>query len=153
MPEDLQSNAEIWRRRYAEQLRCWELWIEAAEMEKSNSRVDGGHGAVDDGVFPVQPAGQRKATCSVCGTIITKIEQMCPACLHTAHLSCLEAYLDALDSEKYQCPSGCGCHCAELPFEVINENAEPSQPPKHLAKKPSFTDPRRWRARIEADSP
>ncbi|KAF2859665.1 hypothetical protein K470DRAFT_271393 [Piedraia hortae CBS 480.64] len=39
MPESMEMEAESWRGHYAEQLRCWELWTQASELDQQSSRA------------------------------------------------------------------------------------------------------------------
>ncbi|TKA22839.1 hypothetical protein B0A50_07739 [Salinomyces thailandicus] len=147
MPADLAANAVIWQKYYAEQLRCWGLWLQAAELEKANGLSDRQRETAlpSDGVVPVPDRTKRNATCSICYLVIGFVEQLCPACLHTAHLSCLQDYLENLD-DAYECPTGCGCACADLSFEELElvgpetELDVKSTATKARMKKASFAD-------------
>ncbi|RMY74359.1 hypothetical protein D0862_14127 [Hortaea werneckii] len=125
LPEDLAAKAVIWQDHYAELLRCWGLWMQAAELEKAAGLARPGVGSDDgwchDGVVPVPVPGSRKAACSICFAVITGVQQLCPECLHTSHLGCLVDYCDFLEGEEaFECPTGCGCDCASLPFEQVD---------------------------------
>ena len=163
LPDDLVEKGRLWCQYYAEQLRCWDLLIEAAELEKVcgmtclqvplEERTDGD----DIGVEPaIAPHASR--SCAICSVKTTGAQFFCPGCSHSAHLSCLEDFTRALcvsdEQQPFECPTGCGCRCDDLPFGVI-DLAE-VEPVKEAIEKPkkkaSFTDPRRWRARVEGDS-
>ena len=155
---DLAAKAVIWREYYAEQLRCSGLWMQATELEKVSgltTQRSATPASVHDGVSPVRAPGQRKATCSICFTTITRIEQLCPACLHATHLACMEDYFAGLGSEAYECPAGCGCACAEMPLEPVElsipeaEASTVSGSLESTKRKGSLTDPRKWRVRFE----
>ncbi|KAI7468685.1 hypothetical protein KC351_g13524 [Hortaea werneckii] len=126
LPEDLAAKAVVWQGHYAELLRCWGLWMQAAELEKAAGLARPGVGIEDgwsyDGVVPVSVPGQRKATCGICYAVVTGVQQLCPICLHTNHLECLIEYCDFLgrEEEGFECPTGCGCECAGLPFEQVD---------------------------------
>ncbi|KAI6913498.1 hypothetical protein KC318_g2649 [Hortaea werneckii] len=126
LPDDLAAKAIVWQDHYAELLRCWGLWMQAAELEKAAELArDPGVGFDDDGwshdgVIPVSVLGSRQAACSICYAVITGVQQLCPACLHTNHLGCLIEYCDFLEGEGFECPGGCGCDCAGLPFEQVD---------------------------------
>ncbi|KAF2773572.1 hypothetical protein EJ03DRAFT_101674 [Teratosphaeria nubilosa] len=115
LPPDLAAKAVIWRHYYAEQLRCWGLSMQAAELEK----VSGLTGQVQTeefiGMSPEPESQARSSTCAICSSLIGSLAHSCPACLHTAHLSCLSDYLFSLEGESYHCPTGCGCQCSALP--------------------------------------
>ncbi|KAK5129643.1 hypothetical protein LTR08_003005 [Meristemomyces frigidus] len=162
---ELAVKAVLWRRYYAEQLRCWGLWLQAAELENV---AGGGLSAeqnciattppVHQGVAPTRAPGQRKASCSICASVIVTLEQLCAVCLHTTHLGCLGDYLVCLEEgEVYECPTGCGCACAELPFVAVEFAGAGTGVAAEMGRggvkrKASFTDPRRWRAKVEGDS-
>lgn len=166
LPADMVLNATRWRQAYAEQLRSWGLLEQAAELTKLSDDVHSSyaHGSEDfrSGVAPMPaPERDRRAACSICYTAITHQQQFCPTCLHVSHLACIDSYCAGLDSnEAFECPSGCGCDCADLAFTVgqlhgehfVPESNAASAATKILRKKASFTDPRRWRARVEGDS-
>jgi len=157
LPPDILVKSTVWCRHYAEQLRCSGFPMQAAEMEKASGLINPvpPEQKRSDSVVPAQVIGKRKASCSICDIIIRKLEQICAACLHTCHFRCLEEYLASLNAEIFECPSGCGCLCADVPFEptdlVLNET-EHASVIKVVRKMPSFTDPTRWRAKIEGDS-
>lgn len=160
LPQDLAVEASLWRQYYAEQLRCWGLWMQATELEKVSGLMAQSSSLVKppsphEGIVPARMPGQRKATCSICFAVIAKLEQVCPACLHTTHLQCLEEYLASLEGEDFECPTGCGCACAALPsepVEVLADDTDTATAMKAVVRRSSFTDPRRWRARLEGDS-
>ncbi|RMY51250.1 hypothetical protein D0865_06454 [Hortaea werneckii] len=126
LPEDLAAKAIVWQEHYAELLRCWGLWMQAAELEKAaglarDPRIGfDDDGWSHDGVVPVSVPGSRQAACSICYTVIKGVQQLCPECLHTNHLGCLIEYCDFLEGEGFECPAGCGCDCAGLPFEQVD---------------------------------
>ncbi|EMC94820.1 hypothetical protein BAUCODRAFT_562997 [Baudoinia panamericana UAMH 10762] len=159
LPDDLLPSTVLWVRHHAEQLRCWGLNQKAAEFEKvlgithPASVANPAHLGMQ---LAPQPRSSR-VTCSICYTVIPRLQQACSRCLHATHLHCLEDYLSSLDGgEDFECPSGCGCRCSHLPFELLEvitrEQTSVETVPKVMRKKPSFTDPRRWRARVEGDS-
>ncbi|KAI7248508.1 hypothetical protein KC335_g18305 [Hortaea werneckii] len=82
LPEDLAVKAVVWQEHYAELLRCWGLWMQAAELEKAAGLARPGVGIEDgwshDGVMPVSVPGQRKATCGICYAVIKGVQQLCP---------------------------------------------------------------------------
>ena len=160
LPEDLAMKGQAWCRYYAEQLRSWKLLAQAAELEKiagitgrTRSPPALEADSTDDGVIPVTSDNQGSDnTCTICLTVVRRMEQVCPACHHVSHLSCLKAYTEDLDNGEFACPTSCGCLCSDLAF-VVQELWQPSpQPRPTFRKKASFTDPRRWRARVEGDS-
>lgn len=121
LPQDLAVKAVVWRQHYAEQLRCWGLYLQATEMEKVSGLAQQINVKVPHlGVMPTRIPGRRKETCSICYSAITNIEQLCPACLHTTHLACIESYANSLDGEAYECPAGCGCACDALPMDSVD---------------------------------
>ncbi|KAK5115379.1 hypothetical protein LTR85_009839 [Meristemomyces frigidus] len=157
LPQDLAAKGSVWRQHYADQLRCWGLWMQAAELEKISglTKQSETESPLSDGMMPIRASGQRKATCSICCSVIASLEQLCPACLHTAHLACLETYLTSLDGEAYECPTGCGCACDELPVDSVVlslSTADEAAAEKTVKKKASLTDPRLWRSRLEGNS-
>ncbi|KXL42489.1 hypothetical protein M433DRAFT_1226 [Acidomyces richmondensis BFW] len=155
LPPDILLMGMVWCQHYAEQLRCAGLLIQAAEIEKASGLT---HPVPTEqkrpsGVIPAPVIGQRKASCSICDTMIRKVEQVCSACLHTCHFRCLENYLESQNSVMFECPSGCGCHCADIPFELTDLLlSEKDRGNVKIRKKSSFTDPSRWRAKIEGES-
>ena len=149
--------AVLWRRYYAEQLRCWGLWMQATELENVPSHFT--THVIHEGVIPVQKTGGRRATCSICYSVIDTLEQLCPACLHTTHLECLEGYVGTLHKgETFRCTTGCGCACLDLPFEpvefatVVGKEEQAKLAGGVGRRKPSFTDPTMWRERVEGNS-
>ena len=165
LPRGLAAKGEIWCQYYAEQLRSWGLWIKAAELEKAmvmskeatNPPSTTESGFSPDGISPYGvDTSNRNNLCAICATLVHSMEQSCPSCLHVAHLSCLAGYASDLYGDgdgDFTCPTGCGCICSELAF-VVEEVRQPPLPQDKptFKKKPSFTDPRRWRARVEGDS-
>ncbi|KAK3648962.1 hypothetical protein LTR56_007094 [Elasticomyces elasticus] len=159
LSSDLASRAVMWRSYYAEQLRCWGLLMQAAELEKVSGTVAGDH---VPGVHLFRVPKQRKPECNICFAVAEKLVQVCPACLHMAHLRCLSDYVASMeDGEDFECPTGCGCQCTGLPYEQTElqlrteeavEEAVEETAPKRIWRRPSFTDPRRWRARVEGES-
>ncbi|KAK5703987.1 hypothetical protein LTR97_003000 [Elasticomyces elasticus] len=156
---DLASRAVMWRSYYAEQLRCWGLLMQAAELEKVSVTVAGGD---VPGVHLFRVPKQRKPECIICFAVAERLVQVCPACLHMTHLRCLSDYIASMeDGEDFECPTGCGCQCSGLPYEHSDfqvpteeavEEAIEETAPKRVWRRPSFTDPRRWRARVEGES-
>ena len=156
LPEDLARMARLWQEYYVEQLRSWGLLARAAELEKVSgitgtplTMFDLQHG----GITPKPTTLQQSQVCAICLTAARGMEYICPACLHTSHLSCLEDYdTEDLNSGKtFSCPAGCGCFCSESGYAVEEMLRETPEPTMIVKKKASFTDPRRWRARIDGD--
>lgn len=157
LPPDMVTKCRLWCEYYVEQLRCWDLLAEAAEMEKvcgvtclRRSADEVEHA----GMHPVVPP-HRSKTCSICSVKMTGAQLFCSRCSHTAHLSCIESFVIAMglgEEQVFLCPSGCGCNCDQVPFEAAE--VEPAIMPRHEKpmKKASFTDPMLWRARVEGDS-
>lgn len=153
LSDGMVSNCRRWCDYYAEQLRCWDLLSQAAELEKVcgmtclRKQCDD---TTDEeaGIMPtIAPNGSR--ACSICAIKMTGVQFFCSRCSHTAHLDCLEGFVNALNvdgNQDFACPTGCGCHCDGLPFEAAPLEAPREDRPK---KKASFTDPRQWRARVE----
>lgn len=157
MPDELASKIAIWNSYYAEQLRCWEMLAQASELEKvfglttcsllEMESVSAHH----DGLLPKAASKQRKSTCDICLVAMRGLMQICTSCLHSSHLHCLEKFCEDLFEDEFTCPSGCGCSCAGLPF-LVHEIAKQSPQRPTFKKKASFTDPRRWRSRVEGDN-
>ena len=156
LSDDWIVKARIWCQYYAEQLRTWDLLGQAVELEKvAGLTITLTPTTQDpsDGIIPQANTGQSSKGCGICHTSVKGIETTCPSCLHISHLSCVQNFTAELDGDGFECPTGCGCLCSELPFlaqELHHESSTGSRPP--FKKKPSYTDPRRWRARIEGDS-
>ena len=152
LPDHVQARARIWVAEYAEQLRCWGLWTQATEIEKVLGLAGEVIAESRRSIVPIQTKSPRMARCTLCLGVIRGSLQLCPSCLHTTHLQCLTDYVNS-DPQIFTCPTGCGCSCADLPYEAMDipviEEAEPKMP---LRKKVSFTDPRRWRQRVQGDS-
>lgn len=160
LSDDMLPQCRHWCNYYAEQLRCWDLLPQAAELEKvigtTCLRDPAKHRprAQETSVLPI-PASQTSKACSICTIRMRSMQFSCPSCLHSAHLGCLEDFIRALyvegaDGEAFACPTGCGCRCDDLPFGVVSvEVVRGEDKPR---KKASFTDPRRWRARVEGNS-
>ncbi|KAK3713808.1 hypothetical protein LTR37_008294 [Vermiconidia calcicola] len=155
VPEYLAVKGRAWCQYYAEQLRTWNLLAQAAELEKAMGlSADRISARPATKVTPTPSHGHhRDNTCAICFTAVRSMEQLCPSCLHTSHLSCLEDYGAEMAADgDFTCPAGCGCACSELPF-IVEEARTPSPVDRvPFRKKASFTDPRRWRARVEGDS-
>ncbi|KAK3617233.1 hypothetical protein LTR22_026803 [Elasticomyces elasticus] len=159
LSSDLAPKAALWPAYYAEQLRCWDLLIQAAELEKVAGTVAGSDIA---GVHLFRAPRQRKPECSVCFAVAEKLVQVCPARLHATHLLCLSQYVNILeDDEAFECPTGCGCQSTVLPYEHVVLQMPPEKPAEEIVKettwKPvrrnlSFMDPRRWPAKVEGES-
>jgi len=166
LPPHLTAKTIRWRQMYAEQLRCWGLIVTATELEKTLglSKTAETTPATHDIALHSARHG-RKAQCSICECILTGLEQLCPACLHTTHPACLKEYLAIMGDDAFECPAGCGCACAALPYDFPDvrwaEEQEPKQEPKPdrggaaqqaIRRKAIFTDPRVWRARVTGES-
>ncbi|KAH9845896.1 Zinc-ribbon, C4HC2 type [Teratosphaeria destructans] len=155
LPPDLAAKAVIWRHYYAERLRCWDLPMQAAELEKVSGLT--GQSQIEEvfGVCPEPESPARFSTCTICSSLIRSLAHSCPGCLHTAHVSCLNDYLFSLDDDPYECPAGCGCQCSDPPAQAVQFDVAESEEVKSsrtVHRKRSFTDPERWRARVEAES-
>ena len=158
-PEELAVKGEIWCQHYAKQLRCWDLLLQATELEKIFGITSGGSTlsafADESGKTGVQPTariGQSSRSCAICLTATRGMDQICPACFHTSHLSCLDEYSEDTGDGEFTCPAGCGCACSELPYVAQHVLLESPPARPIFKKKASFTDPRWWRARVEGDS-
>jgi hypothetical protein len=161
IPRDLETKSRAWCEYYAEQLRSWNLHTQAAELEKivgiSNSaQISHGLGVVlrtneSFGTAAKDPSIDK--TCAICFSVVRLMEAVCPSCHHMSHLNCLEEYITELSDEReFTCPTGCGCLCSEFVFTVQEIRQYSPQSKPSFKKKASFTDPTRWRARIEGES-
>jgi hypothetical protein len=160
IPEDLVAKSYAWCEYYAEQLRSWDLQVQAAELEKIIGISDltepsPGLGIVDarndtpDAAFRDRSVDR---TCSICFTVVRLMELVCPSCGHVSHLSCLEDYITA-DDPEFECPTSCGCECSEIVYTVqAVQQSSPQSRPGYKKRMLSYTDPRYWRARIEGDN-
>ena len=156
--EDLVPKCFLWCQYYADQLRCWGMLEQAAELDKIASmtlnQASTQDADIDNiGIVPTATkTKQSSSTCTICFNTVRDVAQVCPACLHVCHLHCLESYITELHDEQFTCPASCGCLCSELAF--IPQEIRPPSPQVQpvFKKKASFTDPRRWRARVEGDS-
>ncbi|KAK3056348.1 hypothetical protein LTR09_002855 [Extremus antarcticus] len=104
LPDDLASKARLWVQYYADQLRTWNLLVKATELEKMAHVMHDTPGANTEigGVGPVRKDSVLKLdACSICTTMMESIEQICLACLHTSHLSCLVDYVIAADDDDF----------------------------------------------------
>lgn len=157
MPDDLKNASRVWCQYYGDLLRSWDMHLKATELEKAiglSVGIGAQYTPTELGMQPLFRTGRRKTCCVICDTMASGIVQTCAACLHVSHLQCAEEFLTELGEDGYSCPSGCGCVCSALAYEVqeiVPPQAE-SPPRPGLRKKASFTDPRRWRARVEGDS-
>ncbi|EME87242.1 uncharacterized protein MYCFIDRAFT_191737 [Pseudocercospora fijiensis CIRAD86] len=166
LPDQHSEQSKVWRESYAEQLRAWNLLLEAAELEKiadESQATPGWNSPASSTVKPLIDDGQQHATCGVCFCAIQAAEHMCSACLHTMHLDCLDKMLLALGESQYTCPTGCGCDCtaeADLSYGLADDESPPSsasmgeevpfRPP--FLKKKSLTDPRSLRDRLQGET-
>lgn len=157
IPDDLAEKAIVWNQYYGELLRSWGMLAQATEVEKVAGLTMGVPPQFafaelgNAGILPTAVCGHRKIACDICLTATKGIIQTCPSCLHSSHLDCLEEYGTSLVDGEFTCPSGCGCLCSELPYLIQDVSCQSPQRPT-FKKKASFTDPRRWRARVEGDS-
>lgn len=170
LPQHLATKSSIWRDTYAEQLRSWDLIIEAAEYENISDLAGAKCSIAFKGmsrshVVPHIDPQRRGVTCCICFCIIKAAKQVCPACLHTTHKHCLEelvADFDGVDA-AFTCPTGCGCECAavgDVSYHAVEEDrhaeleAAESAPAIHAQypKNRSLTDPRLLRQRSEGNS-
>jgi len=152
IPDDMTEAVQSWNQYYAELLRSWEMLYQASELDKiAGATTTDVVSTFDYGVVPAAIKKQRTPPCAICLIATKGLMQLCPACLHCSHLSCLEAFSEKLEGADFTCPSGCGCSCSELPF-VCYKPVQRSPPRVPFRKKASFTDPTRWRARVEGDS-
>lgn len=157
VPEDLFAMTRSWCQYYAEQLRSWNLVFKAAELEKvagitslaQNPSVETDLSSGGPLLEPMKRSGSR--VCSICQSSTPAVEQICPSCLHCSHISCLADYSQDLDLVEFTCPTGCGCTCSDLWYAEQEWIRSPEVRPA-FKKQASFTDPRRWRARVEGDS-
>jgi hypothetical protein len=160
IPEDLLPKSYAWCEYYAEQLRSWDLQVQAAEMEKiigisDPTKPSPGLGIVDARNDTLGAAFRDHSvdrTCSICFTVVRLMELVCPSCRHVSHLSCLEDYITDDDTE-FECPTSCGCECSEIVNTVqAVQQSSPQSRPGYKKRMLSYTDPRYWRARIEGDN-
>ena len=170
LPEHLAAKTSIWRNTYAEQLRSWDLAIEAAEFENVSDLagaipIVSPEEAPRNKVVPHMDPQCRGVTCCICFCAIKAAKQLCPACLHTTHKHCLEDFVAGLEEydAAFSCPAGCGCECSAVgDFAYHVEEDERFEVPEvpdsghalqaHFAKKRSLTDPRLLRERLEGNS-
>ncbi|KAM0698399.1 hypothetical protein Q7P36_001866 [Cladosporium allicinum] len=161
----LAAKARIWIGHYTEQLRRLGMEIQAAELDKIARKPRDNDSAAaaqskPTGVYPMPAAKKsQRATCSICRCKIHGVQQICPKCLHTTHLSCLSSFMEACgeEEEEMECPTGCGCECSTVSFEEVQWEKEaeaeaPQWKPPPIRRKFSFTDPRRWREQVQGDS-
>ncbi|KJX96535.1 hypothetical protein TI39_contig615g00018 [Zymoseptoria brevis] len=149
-----------WCQSYAEQLRSWDLLMEAAELDNishAGNQNPSRPNSPKSSVIPHRAASQRHTNCSACFCVIHGAEQLCPSCLHATHPKCLEDLIEFIGSEQFECLTGCGCNCAEvaeLHFEMLSSGPEIAPQPTSgvFKKKSSFTDPRRLRSRLQGDT-
>lgn len=161
IPDDLFAMSRSWCEYYAEQLRSWDMVFKAAELEKVagiTNTIPATSTTTEfrDSGPKLQHIKNRPSShssiCSICHQASTPaVEQICPSCLHSSHISCLADYAQDLDVGEFTCPTGCGCTCSDLWYGEQEWMRSPEVRPA-FKKKPSFTDPRRWRARVEGDS-
>ena len=153
--DDMIEKCRLWCDYYAEQLRCWDLLAQAAELDKvcgmTCLRKPSEYAIQEEtpGIVPTTASNGTNA-CSICSIKMTGAQTFCPQCYHSAHPGCMEDFIKAMckdGDEKFACPAGCGCQCDDLPLELAESEKE-----DRPRKKASFTDPRRWRARVEGDS-
>lgn len=150
---ELAAKGKIWIGHYAEQLRRYNMEIRAAELDNiAGFDVDRITRTKHDGV---QPTAVTKAhpNCSICYCKIHGVQHVCPGCLHTTHIKCFTSLLETFGPEETECPTGCGCACADTTYEKTQWDPEEKPPSEATIKrKPSLTDPRIWRARVQGDS-
>ena len=152
IPDDMTEAVRSWNQYYAELLRSWEMLDQASELDKiAGATTTDVVPTLDGSVVPAAMEKQRTPTCAICVIATKGLMQLCAACLHCSHLPCLKAFSEALEGADFTCPSGCGCSCSQLPF-VSYKPMQQSPPRVPFRKKASFTDPSRWRARVEGDS-
>lgn len=153
LPPQLLAKAQIWVRSYAEQLRTWDMITEAAELESLAGPEDQTLASLKPrGIVPVPIQGQRKPACSICYAKIDGLQQACSRCLHTMHLSCLTDFLEECGAADFECPTGCGCRCDDVPYEEAEWDDVEEVDARTAIRKRSLTDPRVWRARVEGAS-
>lgn len=154
------QRSRLWLQSYAEQLRSWDLLMEAAELDNishAGNQNPSRPNSPKRSVIPHRAASQRHTNCSACFCVIHGAEQLCPSCLHATHPKCLEDLIESIGSEQFKCPTGCGCNCAEvtdLQFQVLERDTETVPQPASgvFKKKSSSTDPRRLRSRLQGDT-
>lgn len=152
LPPELRRRCSVWIQAHAEQLRCWGLYDKAAEFEKIASAMATSPSPLKDDSLRSVAMGSGPTACSICYCAVSGAQQLCPSCLHVSHLSCLEKLLASSPPDGFECPTGCGCACASLPYLPLVWT-EDKQPAKTVVRrKRSLTDPRIWRARLEGDS-
>lgn len=158
--QQMATRGKLWCQSYSEQLRSWDLLVEAAELDNINnftpsSGLSVGYSEART-ICPEPVTGKARPMCVVCYCIIRGAEQLCPACLHTTHPRCLEQLLAGTGEEGLTCPTGCGCHCSEvsnLRLEVVDGFRDIAEPQtSRFKKKNSFTDPRRLRSKLQGES-
>nr|POE79463.1 putative histone-binding protein lin-53 [Quercus suber] len=125
IPTKLVTKTAVWRQYYAEQLRVWGLWMQAAELEKVScleaSKTPGDF--LHEGPVVVRAPGQRRPSCSICLSTVKGLQQACPRCLHTTHLTCLIDYVHVLGKEEYACPASCDCVCTAAASASMDSSA------------------------------
>nr|POE59064.1 putative rwd, ring finger and wd repeat-containing protein c11e3.05 [Quercus suber] len=125
IPMSLVVKTAIWRQHYAEQLRVWGLWMQAAELEKiSRLSVDSPMGeCLHEGPVLARVPDRRQPSCSICLSMVNGLQQACPRCLHITHLACLIDYVHVLGEERFTCPASCDCVCTSLATELEEHSA------------------------------
>lgn len=131
-----------------------DMQIEAAELDNIAAVSDSaGTQAKHEGMLPTPAANIHKTTCSVCYCKIQSVQQVCSQCLHSMHFSCFESLMESCRVEEMECPAGCGCFCAVMPYdEAVWDVPEEKPPATVVRRKMSLTDPRRWRELVQGDS-
>lgn len=153
--EQMAGRGKLWCQSYSEQLRSWDLLVEAAELDNLND-LSITSGSAELTISPEPVTVKARPTCAVCYCVIRGAEQLCPACLHTTHPDCLEQLVAGIGEDPFTCPTGCGCNCSmitELRLEIVesgHDTVESALP--NFQKKNSFTDPRRLRSKLQGDS-
>ncbi|KAK4635217.1 hypothetical protein CLAFUW4_01961 [Fulvia fulva] len=154
LTEQLAIKGHSWRQSYAEQLRSWDMVLEATELENVGAFDDRPAevaGPISDAfVIPMATTGRLAVECSICFCLIQAAEQMCPSCLHVTHPACLEDVVSSIEAGDFTCPTGCGCHCAtvdisNLQFTNLENGTEEHGNRFGTRKNPSLTDPLRLR--------
>lgn len=158
-PAQMAGRGRLWCQSYSEQLRSWDLLVEAAELDNINNVGAAPDCSNESGLATISPepvTGKARTMCAICYCIIRGAEQLCPSCLHTTHPSCLEQLIEGQHGENFTCPTGCGCNCshvADFAFVAVEstQTAVETVPPP-FKKKSSFTDPRRLRVKLQGES-
>ncbi|KAI9875707.1 MAG: hypothetical protein M1830_003123 [Pleopsidium flavum] len=70
---------------------------------------------------------KQNVPCSACGEVVRTLYTPCFQCGHITHTSCHRTWFALVESDEWECLTGCGCRCAEYEFVDVEMPVQEDQ--------------------------